>query len=330
MIFFVLSGYLIAGSILRSVRNGTWSWPSYLTHRLIRLWVVLLPGLLLCALWDHIALTHHLAPTLYRFGADNHMSVDVALRHTPTVFFQNLFFLQVALAEPFGSDTALWSLAYEFWFYILVPHGLFAFAHQTRFRPRMFYAALLLAVVWFGRAYLPLFPIWLAGALLAAMPPLRLPAGARWIATFIYIPVFFLCASNILRLWFIDYILAIFTFFFVWILLSARQEAQPSPGIRATRELARFSYTLYVVHAPFLLFITALVLGEGRWQPTLANSLKASAIIAIVLAYAYAVASVTEFHTDTLRRWLERRWRVLRPVSLPNPLWQSRPDALDN
>jgi peptidoglycan/LPS O-acetylase OafA/YrhL len=330
MIFFVLSGYLISGSIFRSVRNGTWSWPSYLTHRLVRLWVVLLPGLLLCALWDHIALTHHLAPALYRFGANNHMSVDVASRHTPIVFLQNIFFLQVSVAKPFGSDTALWSLAYEFWFYILFPLGLFTFARQTRMRPRILNAVLLVVIAWFGRVYLPLFPIWLAGALLAVMPTLPLRAAARWIATGLYVSFFLFCASNLIRVWYIDYLLAIATFFFIWILLSATGNAKPSLRIRATREFARFSYTSYVVHAPFLLFITALLLGEDRWQPTLINFLKASGVIAIVLAYAYAVASVTEFHTDTLRRWIERRWKLLRPISLPNPAWNPRPGALDS
>ena len=46
VIFFVLSGYLVGGSVLRTVERRTWSWTSYLTHRLVRLWVVLLPGLL--------------------------------------------------------------------------------------------------------------------------------------------------------------------------------------------------------------------------------------------------------------------------------------------
>ena len=137
IVFFVLSGYLIGGSVLRSVKSGLWNWPSYLTHRLVRLWVVLLPGLLLCAMWDHLALSHHLAPALYRAGADNHMSVNVAARLTPLIFVQNLFFLQVSVADTFGSDSALWSLAYEFWFYLLFPLGLFALARQTQPRKRI-------------------------------------------------------------------------------------------------------------------------------------------------------------------------------------------------
>ena len=56
VIFFVLSGYLISGSVFRTLDRNNWSWQTYLVHRLLRLWIVLIPGLLLCALWDAIGI----------------------------------------------------------------------------------------------------------------------------------------------------------------------------------------------------------------------------------------------------------------------------------
>jgi len=50
MIFFVLSGFLVGGSVLRGRMDGTWSWSLYSTNRLTRLWVVLIPALLLGAI----------------------------------------------------------------------------------------------------------------------------------------------------------------------------------------------------------------------------------------------------------------------------------------
>src|SRR5579871_6819595 len=47
IVFFVMSGYLVGGSVIRSVTEGRWSWSSYLLARLTRLYVVLLPALLL-------------------------------------------------------------------------------------------------------------------------------------------------------------------------------------------------------------------------------------------------------------------------------------------
>jgi peptidoglycan/LPS O-acetylase OafA/YrhL len=123
------------------------------------------------------------------------MGVDVAARLTPVIFFQNLFFLQVSVADTFGSDSALWSLAYEFWFYILFPLGIFAFARRTQLGKRIVSATFLLAIAWFGRVYFILFPIWLLGALLAVLPTLRLRAGARLLAALVYVPIFFLGLS---------------------------------------------------------------------------------------------------------------------------------------
>jgi len=65
VIFFVLSGYLISGSIFRALKRDQWSWASYMTHRVVRLWVVLLPGLLLCAAFDTLGLHLHRAPLVY-------------------------------------------------------------------------------------------------------------------------------------------------------------------------------------------------------------------------------------------------------------------------
>jgi len=47
MIFFVLSGYLVGGSAIGAMRRDTWSWRRYLLKRLTRLWVVLIPALVL-------------------------------------------------------------------------------------------------------------------------------------------------------------------------------------------------------------------------------------------------------------------------------------------
>src|SRR4051794_13670933 len=52
LVFFVLSGYLISNSIFRSLERGDWKWSTYLYHRLVRLWIVLIPGILVGGIWD--------------------------------------------------------------------------------------------------------------------------------------------------------------------------------------------------------------------------------------------------------------------------------------
>src|SRR6202030_3749589 len=40
---------------------------------------------------------------------------------TPGIFLGNLFFVQTILCRTFGSNGPLWSLANEFWYYLLFP-----------------------------------------------------------------------------------------------------------------------------------------------------------------------------------------------------------------
>ncbi|MGC8548860.1 MAG: acyltransferase family protein [Acidobacteriaceae bacterium] len=65
IIFFVLSGYLIGGSVMRNVQRGRWEWREYLFQRLTRLWIVLIPALVLCAMLDGVGMASHAAPLLY-------------------------------------------------------------------------------------------------------------------------------------------------------------------------------------------------------------------------------------------------------------------------
>ena len=54
MIFFILSGYLIGGEVMREMSDNRFSWKVYLTKRVVRLYIVLIPALVLTAMFDHI------------------------------------------------------------------------------------------------------------------------------------------------------------------------------------------------------------------------------------------------------------------------------------
>lgn len=312
VIFFVLSGYLISGSVFRMLDRHTWSWTAYLTHRLVRLWTVLFPGLLLCALWDSVGIHSHLAPLLYGGGVLNHETQNIPQALGLHIFLKNLFFLQGFRGSAlFGSDGALWSLANEFWYYILFPLGLLATRRRTPALARFLYVVAFGAIAWFVQpAILFGFPIWLAGTLLCLLPTPKFSLVARLAAAVLYTPLpFFFARQTRFPLSSLesDYLLTVATFLLLWILLSATAPVQPSPGERTSRELARFSYTLYVVHMPFLLLLTALVAHDTRWLPTPTHLFEALGLLALTLAYGYGIASLTEFRTDTLRRWIETR-----------------------
>ena len=309
IIFFVLSGFLIGGTIRRSVELGQWDWACYLTNRLVRLWIVLLPGLLLTLLWDKIGVALEASRPVY-LGDPGHPIVgSIARTDALAVFIGNLLFVQEVSVPAFGSNGPLWSLANEFWYYILFPLALLAIVPFRSTRTRIITAALFTLVgVWLRTTLLPLFPVWLLGAALLNLPRPHLNNSLRWLAAVIYLPMVFLCTHLHGTLGIVsDYILAGGTAALIWTLLSASRPAPAAAGqVRFSRGLARFSYTLYVVHFPFLTLIAALLVADRRWQPTPLHITAALGILAVTLAYAYGIASLTEFHTDRVRGWVQR------------------------
>jgi peptidoglycan/LPS O-acetylase OafA/YrhL len=337
ILFFVLSGYFIGGTVFRSVERDQWAWSGYLLRRLVRLWTVLVPALLLCLFWDLLGIHLHLAPALYAGNVANNMVGDVASALSPRIFFGNLFFLQTIRTTVFGSDGALWSLANEFWYYLLFPLGLLALRRAMQPSHRMICAALFLVAAWFiGSAMLLAFPIWLAGVLLFKLPPPAFPPRtARYLrigSSLLYAPIFFAFG----RLPWIagrnrDYLLTVITTLFLWILLSANTpHPSQTSAVRVPRELARFSYTLYAAHVPFLVFLTALIVVDSRWYPNSKTLRLGLGTLLPALVYSWILAFLTEFRTDALRQRLEHLFGLAtRPSLLPsNPLADSpNPDT---
>ena len=102
-------------------------------------------------------------------------------------------------------------------------------------------------------------------------------------------------------------------------MLGARHEAPPYSRLtRLSRTLSRFSYTLYLAHMPLLLFLASVTVHDTRWLPGRASLTVATMIFAIVLAYAWALAALTEFHTDSVRGWVERLLHMRRDNPTPH------------
>lgn len=307
VIFFVLSGYLIGGSIFRALAQGRWSWGSYATHRLVRLWVVILPGLALCTLCDRVGMHLERAPELYGGLSINHMTPNVRTTLTLPTFVGNVFFLQGIRVPMYGSDGALWSLANEFWYYVLFPVAIFALRRGSAWR-RIGFACGFVAVCWFVK--LPIligFPIWLLGVLLLRLGPAKADDRRRWMIGAAYtLLVFFLARFRPLQNIWGDLVLGIATVVLLRNLLSATAPADPQARwVRWSRFLARGSFTLYVVHTPILVLMASVMVGDGKYVPSLAHIGTALLALIVTTLLAYALAFVTEFRTDRIRRWVE-------------------------
>jgi peptidoglycan/LPS O-acetylase OafA/YrhL len=308
VIFFVLSGYLISGSIFRSLEQGRWSWKDYLIHRLVRLWLVLLPALVLCAAWD-------LGRLAMVGGAGSLAERAHANGLSWPLFWGNFFFLQDGWVRAFGSDRVLWSLAAEFWYYLLFPLGLLAMRRGTKAKSRLLYGlGFLGAAAISGRWILGLFPVWLCGTLLARVRPPQMGSAVRWAAVALYAPVVFVLPMVHWpwRYFKMDYGLGLLTALLLWVLLSARERVNEKRlPVRAARSLAGSSYSLYLVHYPMLAFLSVAVTSGIPWAVRPRNLAMGAGLCLLAVAYGYGVAACTEWHNDAVRGWVQGRlsWR---------------------
>jgi peptidoglycan/LPS O-acetylase OafA/YrhL len=313
LVFFVLSGFLISSAIFSRHASGIWSWRDYAIDRSSRLYVVLIPGLLFGLLWDKLGSSVFASTGVYSQPLTNFGLFVVQTRLGIGTFFGNLFFLQTILCPTFGSNGPLWSLANEFWYYVLFPVALAAgLAWKQRAAGKAIALTILAAAVaaFIGWTILLAFVIWLSGTVLVL-------AYSKWtISSKASLGLYTLASSALLAA----------------TLVAARTESSPLLGnnlsvglsfslflfavlqmghgpagvvyARIARFLAGFSYSLYVLHFPLLLFLKAWLAASQRWQPDVAHLARGLAIGAGVLAFAWLVSLLTEARTSLARRWM--------------------------
>ncbi len=312
IVFFVLSGYLVGGSVVRWMRDGRWSWRSYLTQRLTRLWMVLIPALLIGLCLDAAGIRLFGSQSLY--GAPAGQSViqhPVAERLNALTLMQNATFLQTILGPEFGSNVALWSLANEFWYYIAFPLLVLmcwpragGFSQVARARALLLLSVL--ALLWFvGPAIGIYFSIWLLGAAIPYVPRISKKLGKL---TALFSAALLLCASVYFRRhplgsqYLSDLVLALICCALLYGCLHANHIARPTLYARGAQRLSGMSYTLYLVHLPALVFVNAWLQPDWqRWPKDLEHLLAFAAISMATLLYAYALFLLFEKNTDRVR-----------------------------
>lgn len=313
IVFFVLSGYFVGGGAIKKIMAGKWSTTEYAIQRLTRLWTVLLPALLLTMFWDRLGTGIFGFTGLYGAPQGQYMigpllNEQMDLRH----FFANLFFLNgivIKEGSGFGTNSPLWSLAYEFWFYVAGPI-LFLAIHATVARGRWPLVSglslVLICIGWFvGPTISGYFLIWLLGSVLVLIPALNFKRPGLYTAMVFF--VFIVFCIVVLKLkphrFLSDGIEAILVAGLIICIQQMGQLKVSSVVRRAITGLSDMSYTLYLVHAPILAFLATLLL-PAAWAPwplSLMGLLKYVALCAAVIAYSWGVYFVFERNTYRVR-----------------------------
>ena len=279
MVFFVLSGFFVGGSVLS--KGSNFKFTPYLEARITRLWIVLIPALFLTACVDSITGMVNSEAIAGGLNAMWNSGPPPDGQHSIGIirFLANCFFLQTVTTPVYGSNAPLWSLANEFWYYLLFPLIVVAFS-LTSNRASVSRKLCSLSAVFIILLFLPwkissLFWIWLLGALLwwinakRSLPSSKRLAGltfAGFMGSLVYSQ---LPSIQALARVDPDGVIAISFFAFALTLINIPFPAGPKNLFKRTAlALSEVSYSLYLFHFPVALLITIYFYDANQMQPT--------------------------------------------------------------
>ncbi len=330
IVFFVLSGFLVGGSVIRSLRdNGTWSPTRYAVQRLCRLMTVLIPALLLCVLLDHLGPFLFGTTGIYSAPASQGIVFpDFMDRLSPEVLIGNLLFMQGILVKTYGSNSPLWTLSYEFWFYVAFPFlALVLWRNAAPATRTLSTVALVLIALLVGWKICFYFLIWLLGATLELLPRNFSQRVAK-VCFRISVPIFVIVCLILLKfkinILIADSIQALAFASLCYFLLHSKDVSQNNIFSRLAKLISDMSYTLYLVHAPILVFVCAALFAPwAPWPLTSLGVAKFGCVLLFTVAIAYLTYWLFERNTDKVRSKVQRvvsKWGIDFIVSGAKPV----------
>ncbi|WHY85187.1 acyltransferase [Neobacillus novalis] len=299
MIFFVLSGYFISSSVLKAINDNKWSWFNYFLNRLIRLWIVLLPSLILTFLW---------AKVQFSIFGESKISNYLSWK----IFFGNLFFLQGISVPVYGLNGPLWSLSYEFWYYIIFP-CLVLIIYSRKKSMKVFYAVIVIIILAFiGLKMNEYFLVWLLGAIIPFVKPMRFKINVINHLTIFLSAILVLISMKAYAVFvnhpnlqiLPDLCIGIAFSFFLYFVISFFNNTSGKSKMNIPKYLAAFSYTLYLTHYPLAHFILTWRASKYWTYSGIESYVIKIMVMVVVILYAWLLGLLTEKHTEKVRKLL--------------------------
>jgi peptidoglycan/LPS O-acetylase OafA/YrhL len=259
MLFFVLSGFVIHYSTYnQSLKTERFNILSYLGKRIKRIYPPFLVALLITWVLDRIGM--NLGYTIYsqqtQFSVINQ---SIHIDHSLLTLFGNCGMLQTLYTPVWGSNGPLWSLMYEWWFYILYIPVFFI----NKRHPLV--TAFLIGLMFIASLYISretykwitvfnFFFAWYLGVIAADIYLGRLVGNWLRIQLGICIAVVFGIATYKMgSVYMHDYYVA---FGFVILLYLSLNYYMKLKAFKSFEWISDFSYTLYVIHLPMVVLMS--------------------------------------------------------------------------
>lgn len=253
IVFFVLSGYLISFTTANNNRGKI----QYLKARLSRLYSILFPAICITALSQVVIFL------IDRDLNSHYIRSPLFIRYVLSLFFLNEIW-SYSLAPPLNGP--LWSLSYEFWYYIIF--GLWFF-YSKSWKTIVFP---LIACFIAGPSILLMMPVWLMGSIAYKLPRLIINRKLLWVLCVSFLTTGFLLMPKLVSLPYIlgkapfyhanqfitDMIVGLFVAITFW-LLPLNYNDTPKPKLLIKfRKVADLTFPLYLMHYPLLILFKAV------------------------------------------------------------------------
>jgi len=285
IVFFVLSGFFIGGGVYNDFINNKFSLKVYIVKRLTRLYLVLIPVLILSFIFQLVSLK------IFGKMDESTNLID---------FLGSLFFLQTLYTEPFARNEPLWSLAYEFWYYLLFPILMFIILEKRLIALCCF----ILILCFLTNDLILYFLIWFMG-----LVPVIYNKKNFNLKISVLLFVFTFLAYRIITIKYSpiyieqsfigDFVLALSIVLLINSLIHTNTN---SKYFRFNKFMADSSYTLYLIHVP-ILYLMLSFFEKAKIINT--NSIFIFIlIITFILFSSYILSLITEYKTSILTKKL--------------------------
>ncbi|WP_338413015.1 acyltransferase [uncultured Sphaerotilus sp.] len=315
VVFFVLSGYLVGGSVIAA--GPKFRWTTYLIARLSRLWVVLVPCLVITFVADAFTVSFA-SDVLTGDYATRWHSAPVAGKYSMSwqTLVGNLAFVQTIFVPVYGSNGPLWSLANEFWYYVMFPlvmNFVGKVGVVSRVSKLVSLVLFLTIFYWASIGVITGFLVWIFGALVSYLNNrMRQPMAWRRSISVVSL-VAFATALGLSKwsgvpAWFTpwsDLVLGVAVAAF---LLCALQWDSIGPSHAqqsgASKWFSDISFSLYLSHFPLVMLVSAYLFHDASLQPGLRTWIKFFCILGGLFLIARIVWCLFERHTPIVKKFV--------------------------
>ena len=301
--FFVLSGFVIhlrySKKLSFTKQPVSFDYKDYFYRRFHRIYPPFIFALVLTYGIDKLGIYNEFS--IYSNRTNNiSINTNIHSNHGFLNLMGNLFFIETEYIRDWGTNSPLWSLKFEWWFYVIYPF-IFFLSRKNVWYPLVLILSLIGVLSLFSNIQIYFFirlfeylAIWWFGAIIADVYTKRFQLDffyLSFLSLFIFIAIF--CESYIPTILLKDLLWGLGFSGIVSFLFFLQEKKISLTVLNKFKILGDFSYTLYICHFPILVFLSGfLMFQNNNYLPK--TPFYALLIIPFVLAISYLLYQYIE------------------------------------